>query len=61
MVNKIKTIYFSGLNKGYVVSLKFYVVSLVWKETPEEGWRMHWPKHCKYNNKENSSNTLNDK
>ena len=33
------------------------------QETPKEGQRMHRPKRCKYNNRneDNSSNTLNDK
>ena len=48
----------SPLNK----SLKFFVDSWVWQETPGEGWRTYWPKHCEYNNKDEDNNqkTLND-
>ena len=40
-----------------------HVRSKIQHETPEEGQRMHQPKHCEYNNKDkdDSSNTLNDK
>ena len=30
-------------------------------ETPEEGQRTHQPKHCEYNNEDNSLNSLSDK
>ena len=43
-----------------------HVCSKIQHETPEEGQRIHQPKHCEYNNNNNnnnndSSNTLNDK
>ena len=55
MVNGIRTIHPRGLNKRFVS--KFRV------ETPEESWRMQWPKRCEYNNEveDNSLNTLSDK
>ena len=59
MVNEIETIYFRGLNKGF--GLKSRVDSRVRQEAPEEGRRMHRPKRCEYNNKDNSRNFLNDK
>ena len=42
---------------------KFCVGFQVQQETPEEGWRTYWSKHCEYNNKneDNSPKTLNDK
>ena len=48
----------NGLNKGF--SGKLCMGSWVWHETPEEGWRMHPPKHCKHNNEDedNSSNKV---
>ena len=60
MVNGIRTIYCCGLDKGF--SSKFCVGSQVWQETSKEGQRMHQPKHCEYENKDedNSLNTLND-
>ena len=41
----------------------FHVGSRVWHEKPKENWKMHRPKCCEYNNKDedNSPNTLNDK
>ena len=49
------------LNKGF--NSKFYIGSQVWQETSEEGQKMHWPKCCEYNNKDedNNPNGLNDK
>ena len=48
-----------GFNKGR--SLKFCVGSRV-RQTPEEGWRAYWLKHCGNNKDEdNSLKTLNDK
>ena len=43
-------------------SIKFHVGSRV-QQTPEEGQRTHWPKHCGNNNKDedNSLKILNDK
>ena len=58
MVSGIRMIYTRGFNKK---SLKFRVCSRVWHETPEEGRRIHKPKHCEYNNEDNSPNTLSDK
>ena len=46
-------------NKGF--GSKFRVGSRVQQETTEEGQRTHRPKHCDYNNLDNSPNTLNDK
>ena len=47
-------------NKG--CSLKFLVGSQV-RQTPEEGWRIYRPKHCRNDNKGEDINpkTLNDK
>ena len=61
MVNRIRTLYPCGLNKGF--GLKFYVSFQVRQETTEESWRMHQPKRCECDNKDedNSLNTLNDK
>ena len=61
MVNGIKIIYPHGLNKWF--SSKFCVSSGLQHETPEEGWRMHWPKRWEYNNKkeDDSFNILSDK
>ena len=61
MVNAIRTIYSSGLKKEF--NLRFCVGSWVQHETPEESWRIHQPKYCEYNNKDEdySPNTLNDK
>ena len=62
MVNGIRTIYSHESKKGF--DSKFCVGSLVWYETSEEGRRMHWLKHCKYNNKnedKNYPNILSDK
>ena len=41
------------LNKEY--GLKFCLGYRVQPETPEEGWRTHWPKHCEYNNTDENS------
>ena len=57
MVNGIRIIYPSGLNKG--ISLKFCVGSRVQHEIPEEDQKMQWPK-C-YEDEENSLNILRDK
>ena len=46
-----------GLNKG--CGLKFCID--VRQKTPGEGQRTYQPKHCEYNNKDNSLKTLNDK
>ena len=61
MVNEIRTLYSCGLNKGF--NSKFSVGFRVWQETPEESWRTHQLKRCKYSNKDedNSQNFLNDK
>ena len=60
MDNGIRKSESHGLNKG--CGLKFHEGSWVW-QTPEEGLRTYWPKHCEYNNKDedNSRKTLNDK
>ena len=54
MVNRIETVYSCGSNKGFSSSF------CVQHETPEEGQRTYWPKHCDYNNKDevNSQNIL---
>ena len=44
----------NGLNKG--IGLRFCVDSLVQQETPEDGQRMHWPKHYEYKDEDNSPN-----
>ena len=49
----IRTICPCGLNKGF--SLKFCLDSQVRHEKPEEGWRVHRPKHCEYSNKDEDS------
>ena len=61
MVNGIRTIYPSRLNKGF--GLKFCVDSQDRYETAEEGQKMHWPKLSEYNkkDKDNSPNILSDK
>ena len=61
LVNRIRSIYYHGLNKGF--GLKFSVGSWVWQEASENSQRIHQPKHCEYNNKDedNNPNTLNDK
>ena len=60
MVNRIGTVNSCGSNKGF--SSRFYVDYQVWHETPEEGQRTYWPKHCDYNNKDeiSSPNILNN-
>ena len=60
LANKIRTSDPRGFNKG--CSLKFHVGSRV-RQTPEEGQRAYWLKHCGNNNKDedNSPKTLNDK
>ena len=60
MANRIRTGDLHGFNKGR--SLKFREGSRV-QQTPEEGRRTYWPKHCGNNNKDedNSPKTLNDK
>ena len=60
MANGIRTGDPLGFNKGR--SLKFHLSSRVW-QTPEEGQRTYWLKHCGNNNKDedNSLKTLNDK
>ncbi len=60
MANGIRTSDPRGFNKGR--SLKFHEGSRV-RQTPEEGRRTYWPKHCGNNNKDedNSPKTLNDK
>ena len=57
MVNGIRTGDPRGFNKGH--SLKFRVDSQV-QQTPEEGQRTYWLKHCGNNNKDedNSPKTL---
>ena len=50
MVNRIGTIYPWGSNKGF--SWRFCVDSQDQYETPEEGWRIYWPKRYEYNNKD---------
>ena len=59
MANRIRTGDPRGFNKGR--SLKLREGSRV--QTPEEGRRIYWPKHCENNNKneDNSRKTLNDK
>ena len=52
MTKGIRVSDLSRLNKG--CGLKFGVGSWVQQETPEEGWRTHWPKH-EYNNKDEDS------
>ena len=61
MVNGIRESNPHELNKGH--GLKFHVGSRVQQETPEEGRRTLWPKHCEYNNKyeDNCLKTLKDK
>ena len=61
MINGLRTINLKGLDKGY--SSKFCVGSQIQHNTPEEGQRMHWLKHCEYNNEDepNIPNTLSDK
>ena len=60
MANGIRTGDPHGFNKGH--SSKFREGSRV-RQTPEEGQRIYWPKHCGNNNKDedNSLKTLNDK
>ena len=60
MANWIRTGDPHGFNKGR--SSKFREGSRVW-QSPEEGQRTYWPKHCGNNNKDedNSPKTLNDK
>ena len=61
MLNRIRISDSHRLNKGH--GLKFHVGSWVRQETPAEGRRTHWPKHCEYDNKDedNCLKTLNDK
>ena len=60
MANGIRTGDPRGFNKGR--SSKFREGSRV-RQTPEEGRRTYWPKHCGNNNKDedNSTKNLNDK
>ena len=60
MANGIKRGDLSGFNKGR--SSKFHRGSQV-QQTPEEGRRIYWPKHCGNINKDedNSLKALNDK
>ena len=48
LLNRIKTIYLHGLNKGF--SSKLCIGSHVQQETPEQVRRMHLPKCCQYVN-----------
>ena len=50
IVNRIGTINPCGLNKEF--SLRFWVDSWVWHETPEEGQRKYLSKCFEYNNKD---------
>ena len=61
MVNRIGAVNPSGLNVGF--SSRFCVGSQVQHETPEEGQRIYWLKHCQCNNKDeiNLLNILSDK
>ena len=61
MVNRIRESDPRGLNKS--CGLKFCIGSQVQQETPQEDWRIHQPKCCEYNNKDedNSLKTLNAK
>ena len=60
IANGIRTDDPRGFNKGR--SSKFREGSQV-RQTPEEGQRTYWPKHCGNKNKDeaNSPKTLNDK
>ena len=60
MANRIRTGDHHGFNKGR--SLKFREGFRV-RQTPEEGRRTYWPKHCGNNNKDEDNNlkTLKDK
>ena len=60
MVNGIRTSDPPGFNKER--NSKFREGSRI-RQTPEEGRRTYWPKHCGNNNKDedNSPKTLNDK
>ena len=49
MANGIRTGDPREFDKGH--SSKFHVGSRV-QQTPEEGWRMYWPKCCENNNKD---------
>ena len=46
--------------RPHVDSMKFRERSRV-LQTPQEGWRTYWPKHCGSNNEDSSPKTLNDK
>ena len=61
MVNGIRTIYPSGLDKS--ASLLFFVDTRVWYETSEESQRTYRLKRCVYKNEDeiNSPNILSDK
>ena len=61
MVNGIRTIYSRGLNKEF--GSRFRVGSRVRQKTPEGGQKMHRPKGCEYNYKDESNipNTLSNK
>ena len=49
-VNRIRNFYPTGSNKGF--SSRFFVVSRVQHEKPEEGRRTYRPERCDYNNKD---------
>ena len=59
MVNGIRTIYLSILNKGFFS--KFCVGFQIRYETPEKGRRTHRPKRCEYTNEDSSPMTISDK
>ena len=55
MVNGIRTIYPSWLNKGF--GSEFCLGSRVRHKTPEESRRMHRPKRCEFSNEDEDNNT----
>ena len=59
MVDKIRTVYPCGLNKGF--KSRFYIGSRVRHETQEEGRKKYQSKRCVYKDEDNNPNVLNDK
>ena len=56
MDSRMRTVYHHRLNKEF--GSKFSEANRLQQKAPEEGRRIEWLKHCKYNNQD-EDNTLN--
>ena len=66
MIDRIRTIDLGGLNKRF--SSKFYEGFQIWnegvrvlKDTPKENRKVHWPKHCVSDNKDEKKSPITSK